>query len=796
MVKIEINGISISAREGQMVIEAADEAGISIPRFCYHKKLSIAASCRMCLVEVEKVAKPLPACATPVTEGMKVFTRSPKAIAAQKAVMEFLLINHPLDCPICDQGGECDLQEMAVGYGKDVSRFSEGKRVVQDKNIGPLIATDMTRCIHCTRCVRFGQEVAGIMELGATGRGEHMRIGTYIEKSVDSEVSGNIIDLCPVGALTSKPYRFTARPWELVAHPAISPHDCVGANLTLHVRRHEVMRAVARENEVVNESWIADRDRYSYLGLRHTERLTRPMVKSGGRWQETDWDSALVAAVEGLKRIGDVEPANVGALGAYGATTEELYLLQKLTRGIGSQNVDHRLRQQDFARQEGAAVFPWLGQAVADLENLDAALLVGSNVRKEQPLMALRLRKSALKGGSIMFINPMDYAFNFPVAEKVVVSPSVMVTELAAVAKVLLDSKGERAPAGYGELLDCTAPGEEHKAIAARLQQATKGTVLLGNLAVHHPAYSDLAGLAVLVARLAGCRFGYIGEGGNSAGAWLAGAVPHRLAGGKSAPTGGKAWREMFASGVKGYLLLGTEPELDCIDSGLASRALNDAEFVVALTAFQSEQMREYADVLLPIGLFPETSGTFVNAEGLWQSFQGATMPPGEARPGWKVLRVLGNLLDVEGFDYETSEEIRQELETRCAEIIPSSESDWGAPRNERLGEGLIRIVDFPIYSVDPMVRRATALQHTADAAVTGVSMNALTADARGLSGLDEVRVSDGNNALTLPLVIDERVPDGCAYIAAGQTQTMGLGAAYGVIEVSPAGEEANRQVV
>ena len=438
-----------------MVIEAADEAGITIPRFCYHKKLSIAANCRMCLVEVEKVGKPLPACATPVTEGMKVFTRSPKAISAQKGVLEFLLINHPLDCPICDQGGECDLQEMAMGFGNDVSQYAEGKRIVADRDIGPLVATDMTRCIHCTRCVRFGDEIAGLRELGATGRGEFTRIGTYVERTVDSELSGNVIDLCPVGALTDKPYRYHARPWELVAHDSVSPHDCVGANLRIDTRGNQVMRVVPRDNEAVNESWLADRDRYAYMGLRHGERLTAAHIKKDGKWQQTDWDTALTFAAEGLKRLVASEGAErLGALGAYTATTEELYLLQKLLRGLGSDHVDHRLRQLDFSDQQGLGAFPWLGQALSDLDGLDAALLVGSNVRMEQPLIATRLRKAVVNGARVMAINPAAYDLRFSMAENVAVHPQAMLATLGGVAKALLALGAEAAPADLQPLLD------------------------------------------------------------------------------------------------------------------------------------------------------------------------------------------------------------------------------------------------------------------------------------------------------------------------------------------------------
>ncbi|HKJ77278.1 MAG TPA: NADH-quinone oxidoreductase subunit NuoG, partial [Gammaproteobacteria bacterium] len=497
MVNIEINGIPIEARDGQMVIEAADDAGITIPRFCYHKKLSIAANCRMCLVEVEKAHKPLPACATPVTDGMKVQTRSPKALAAQKSVMEFLLINHPLDCPICDQGGECDLQEMSMGFGADVSRYSEGKRVVPNPDLGPLIATDMTRCIHCTRCVRFGEEIAGIRELGGTGRGEDTRIGTYVQHTVASELSGNVIDLCPVGALTSKPYRYTARPWELTAHRAVSPHDAVGANLRVDVRRGQVMRVLPAENEQVNETWIADRDRFSYLGLTAEDRLTAPMVKEGGAWKTVDWDTAITRAAEAIRGVRERHGGDaLAAWGADWASVEELYLLQRLMRGIGCSNIDHRLRQSDFRGQESAPAFPSLGQRLADLDGLEAFLLVGGNVRKEQPLIGHRLRQAALAGAWAGVINPVRFDLNFPVAREWTAVPAALVNELAGVAAALLEQRGESAPEGYQALLDGAAIDEGHREAASRLAEAGRGSVLLGAIAAQHPAAAELEALA------------------------------------------------------------------------------------------------------------------------------------------------------------------------------------------------------------------------------------------------------------------------------------------------------------
>ncbi len=586
MVKIEIDGIKVDARDGAMLIEAADEAGIPIPRFCYHKKLSVAANCRMCLVEVEKAAKPLPACATPITDGMRVYTRSPKALDAQRGVMEFLLINHPLDCPICDQGGECDLQDLAMGYGASGSRFGEKKRVVKDKNLGPLISTDMTRCIHCTRCVRFGEEVAGIKELGATGRGEHMRIGTYIERAVSSEMSGNVIDLCPVGALTSKPFRYSARSWEMQETPAVAPHDCAGSNVLVQTRRGRVMRVLPRENEEINETWLSDRDRFAYEGLNSPDRLDAPRIKKDGQWQSVTWEVALEFAVQGLKNLVSRHGAGqLGALISPSATLEEMYLLQRLVRGMGSANIDHRLRQCDFSDQDIAPVYPSLGQPISNLEKVDCALLVGSNIRKDQPILGHRLRKAALAGAKISFINPVDYGVRFPVANKITTSPAGMERALAGVVKALLSISGASAPEGLHDLLAKITVDDAQTAIAKQLAAAKNGTLLLGLGAIHHPAFSTLRALAGVAAQLSGAKLGYLTMGSNTAGGWLAGALPHRDVGGKSLSYGLNA-RSMVESKLKGYVLFGIEPEYDMADAVSALAAVKSAEFVVSLSSF------------------------------------------------------------------------------------------------------------------------------------------------------------------------------------------------------------------
>lgn len=791
MIDIEINGIPIRARDGAMVIEAADEAGIAIPRFCYHKKLPVSANCRMCLVDIDKAAKPLPACSTPATEGMKVFTNSPKAIMAQKGVMEFLLINHPLDCPICDQGGECQLQDVAMGYGRDVSRYQEKKRVIKDKNIGPLIATDMTRCIHCMRCVLFGQHIAGVMELGATGRGEHMEIGTFVEKSINSEMSGNVIDLCPVGALTSKPYRYTARTWELSQREAIAPHDSIGSNLYLHIRDNRVMRVVPRENEAINEVWISDRDRFSYEGINSDDRLHAPMIKKNGQWQQVDWKAALEATVQGLNRVIAAHGAGqIGTLMSPNSTLEEMYLLQKVMRGVGCKNIDHRLRQTDFSGQDQAPLFPSLGLPIDELEQVDAALVIGSNVRNEQPIAAHRLRKAAMRGANVMFINSIDYDLHFKVQEKIIADPANMVLALAAMAKAIVHLGGAAPAAGLEALLSKVEFNDTHLAMIKQLNNADKAIVLLGNLSLYHPQYSLLNALAKHIAQATGATFGVLPEAANTVGAWIAGALPHRAEAGQTVEESGLSALAMLNANLKAYVLMGVEPEFDTSNSVAALRSLTASDFVVSLTAFRSAAMENYADVMLPIAAFAETSGTFVNAEGRWQSFAGAVPPQAEARPAWKVLRVLGNLFNLPGFEYVSSDEVRDEL--RAAFTIASSANDHVAKASGQTlakledivnpTDALMRISDVPPYATDGLVRRADALQKTAAAQVAAVYINADLAARLKFSEGDLALAEQENSQAILPVVIDARIPDGCALIPAGLPQTATLGAMFGPV--------------
>jgi NADH-quinone oxidoreductase subunit G len=686
--------------------EATDAAGTYVPRFCYHEKLSIAANCRMCLVEVEKAPKPLPACATPVVDGMKVFTKSPYAIAAQKATMEFLLINHPLDCPICDQGGECELQDIAVGYGRDVSRYNDGKRVVKDKNIGPLISTDMTRCIHCTRCVRFGQEITGVPQLGTTERGERMQIGTFIEQSIDHELSANIIDLCPVGALNNKPYRYSARAWEMTQQATVSAHDCVGSNLYAHVLRGTVKRIVPRENESINETWIADRDRYSYEAIYSDDRLLQPQVKEAGQWRTIEWEDALNRVAETLQRA----PADkVGILASPGATVEEAHLLAKIADHLGTSNIDHRIGRRDFSDQDNDPLYPWLGCEIADIENQGAIVVAGSNVRHEAPILAHRIRKAALAGAQISFVNGEEHEYLFDVATSL--HGSGLVDMLAGVA---VAAAGKSLPDSVADLCSGVTAGDEHKQIVDSLKTQEKSLLLLGNIACRHRAYAAVRALAAVITESTGATLGFVSEGANSAGACLAGLLPHRTQGGTAREKAGLDAGKMLDEPLDVLVMVNVEPDADIRATENAARKVGDQGFTVALTPFISDGLLEAADILLPVGTWAESSGTFVNAAGTWQSFPGIASPVGESRPTWKVLRVIGNLVDAPGFDHVTSEDVRDELVAALGAVKPDNSYSGttliAKPNGQDEPSGDI---DTPIYAVDPMVRRATALQLT-----------------------------------------------------------------------------------
>ncbi len=694
MIEIELDGNKVEVQEGCMIMHAAEKAGTYIPHFCYHKKLSIAANCRMCLVDVEKAPKPMPACATPVTQGMVVRTKSEKAIKAQKSVMEFLLINHPLDCPICDQGGECQLQDLAVGYGGSTSRYEEEKRVVFHKDAGPLISMEeMSRCIHCTRCVRFGQEVAGIMELGMSHRGEHAEIETFVGQSVDSELSGNMIDICPVGALTSKPFRYSARTWELGRRKSISPHDATGANLVVQVKNNKVLRVVPLENEEVNECWISDRDRFSYEALDSQDRLTAPMIKQGGEWKTVDWQTALEYVANGLQGVKSQYGAEfIGTLASPHSTTEELYLAAALMRGLGSQNIDARLRASDFHHNNNAR---WLGTSIASLGTLQRALVIGSNVRKDQPLLALRLRHAVRHGAKLHAINEVAFDWAMPVATQMVTDSANWVQALADVAAAVAQLTGATAPVAGN------ANNPQAQAIAKSLHSGDRKAILLGNAAAHHAKASSLLALANWIGAQTGATVGYLGEAANTVGAQVVGAVPSH---------GGQNAAQMARGGLKAALLLHTEPHADMAHGAAAVQSLEKAEMVVTLSSFKTNM--SFSDVLLPVAPFTETAGTFINTEGRVQSFHGVVKPLGETRPGWKVLRVLGSMLHVPGFEFETIEEVR-------AKAIPANIAS-------RLSNACDVAIDLTpatekpvvasIYQLDSLVRRAPSLQLTADA--------------------------------------------------------------------------------
>jgi len=769
MIEIELDGRKVSVAEGSVVMHAADAAGVFVPHFCYHKKLSIAANCRMCLVDIDKAPKPMPACATPVTPGMVVRTKSEKALRAQRSVMEFLLINHPLDCPICDQGGECQLQDLAVGYGASASRYAEEKRVVFHKNVGPLVAMEeMSRCIHCTRCVRFGQEVAGIMELGMQHRGEHSEITTFVGRTIDSELSGNMIDICPVGALTSKPFRYSARTWELARRKSISPHDSTGTNLVVQVKADRVMRVVPLENEAVNECWIADRDRFGYEALNAESRLKSPMIKQGGQWQRASWDAALGYVADALKRVKAEHGAqDIGAIGSPHSTLEELHLLGKLVRGLGSQNIDHRTRHSDFANRGPAGTARWLGLPVADLSTLDRALVVGSFLRKDHPLFAQRIRQAVRRGGSVVSLHAVHDDWAMPVAVKVTAAPSAWPQALAEMAAAVAAAKGVEAPVD----VETSAPAQ---AAAQALLSGQRKAIVLGNAAAQHPQASQLLALASWIGAQCGASVGYLGEAANSVGAQWVGAMPG---------PGGRSAGAMLSAPMKALLLLNVEPAHDAADPAAARAALQGSGLVVALTPFLDAAV-DNADVLLPIAPFSETSGTFVNAEGRVQSFHGVVKPLGDARPAWKVLRVLGNLLGLQGFEHETSEQVRDEALAGGDTAARLSNAPAGALAVGPGLRGFERVADVPIYASDALVRRAASLQATADARAPVVGLPSGLWQQLGLRAGATVRVSQGTASTVLPAREDLSLAPTAVRIAAGHAATASLGAMFGPVSV------------
>lgn len=772
-VTLEIDGHEVSAPKGSMIIEAADRIGIDIPRFCYHKKLSIAANCRMCLVDVEKAPKPLPACATPVAEGMKVFTESRRAVDAQRGVMEFLLINHPLDCPICDQGGECELQDLAMGYGRSISRFTERKRVVKDKNLGPLISTDMTRCIHCTRCVRFLEEIAGTSELGGIGRGEHTEISTFVERNIHSELSGNIIDLCPVGALTNKPFRFSARPWELRARASVAGHDCLGSNLYYHVRGRDIMRAVPREHEAINECWLADRDRYSHFGLQADDRLTVPKMRIKGRWTNVSWDQAMNAAVEALRSaIASQGGDGLGILVSPRATCEDHALLKRLSQGMDCPHIDHRLRLQDTSHPLAGRAR--MDRSLADLASADCVLLVGSHVRHDQPLLAHRLRTAWREQNcQLADINPVAYDCHFDLSDRCIVAPHLMPAALARLAVAAAAVTGQQLPA-HIDMQDIEAD-DFSRGWAKSLAEAKSGTILLGDIALNHPQAGLMRALAEHLADCLEVALCVVPGPANSQGAWLAGAVPSE---------GGLAAADMLAQPRQGYLLMDIEPSLDFANPVQAMSALRSADKVVAISSVMGPDLAEVADIVLPLAAVPQTDGSYINLDGCRQCFSAAIKPSDQARPGWKILRRLGEQLGLDGFDFVSLDELQQQLSFDFAPA-PGAAVQWRVAAGEQLR--LSRVGDVPMYNGDALLRRSRPLQDTDHARPPQLRLHPNTARGLAVNEAQFVRVQQRGQAAVFELVLDERVAEDAGWLPSARAEVAQLGEPFGAMVIDPA---------
>ena len=787
MVELEIDGKKVEVAEGSMVMDAATKLGVFVPHFCYHKKLSIAANCRMCLVEVEKAPKPLPACATPVTAGMKVFTRSEKAKQAQKSVMEFLLINHPLDCPICDQGGECQLQDLAVGYGPSASRYTEEKRVVFHKSMGPLIsAEEMSRCIHCTRCVRFGQEIAGVMELGMAGRGEHSEIMSFVGNAVESELSGNMIDICPVGALTSKPFRYSARTWELSRKRSVSPHDSIGANIVVQSKANQVKRVVPLENEEVNECWISDRDRFSYEGLNSTDRLTVPMIKqSDGTWREASWEEALAKAADALKLAGEVGPNQVRTLASPNCTLEELTLAASLTRALKSDSVDFRPRLGQAGFDQQFIGTPTLGLTLSEVSHLDRALVIGSFLRQDHPLLAQRLRQAVRHGAKLATLHAVAQDLLMPVSQQMVCSPAQWVASVLDIAAAAYQLKGQAMPAELSGL----QPSDQAVAVANLLAQSAdpskQAAILLGNNVLAHPQASNIWSAAQLLAEAIGCRLGFTVEGANGVGGYIAKAAPMK---------GGVDAAAMFATGAEAFLLINIDPALDCGNPQQAMHTLKSAKTVVALSVFKDGVM-DVADVVLPIAPYTETSGSYVNCEGRLQTTQAVVRPLGQCRPAWKVLRVLGNLVRAPDFEFESSEDIRQSVlgDRESGKIIVGLsarahpiQSLPAITTSEK--SQLVRIADVPIYRSDAISRHAPALQETRASAAPKAILNPADAQRLGLAAGVRVKCAQtARHGEIFEVAIDDRVAPGVVQISAAHRACASLGEMIGPIELEVA---------
>ena len=778
MVNIEIDGQAMEVPKNSMIIEATDKAGISIPRFCYHSKLSIAANCRMCLVDVEKAPKPMPACATPVMDGMKVYTQSRRAIDAQHGVMEFLLINHPLDCPICDQGGECELQDLAMGYGRSVSRFSERKRVVKDHNIGPLVQTDLTRCIQCTRCVRFLDEIAGTNELGMFGRGDRSEIGTSLAQGIDSELSGNVIDLCPVGALTNKPFRFSARAWELMARPSLATHDGVGSRLWYHTRRRQVMRAVPRDSESSNETWLSDRDRYSHFGLDSEDRVLEPMVKVDGQWRNVTWDEGIRVASKALRRAVTAHGgSNLGVLLSASASTEEYFLARRLAHGLDCPNIDHRLREQDFSDDQARDQAVGFQSPMAAIDDADRILLLGCNIRHEAPILGQRVRKAWRKGAQIAALNPVDWNFHFALANKFITAPQHMVMELAALAQAVSNVTGKAIPESLQAALAGTQVKDSHTELAEMLNSGSARMLILGQTAMAHEQAAWLRQLSAWIATATEAVLNIITHGGNATGAVMAGALP----GGSEADKGLNA-REMLETPAKAYLLWDIEPEFDLANPAMAMETLASAETVVAASAFASDGLKAVADVILPLAPMAESEGLFYTFDG--QSFEAdqAVNAAGQARAGWKILRRLGAELELDGFSQVDITSLRDEMLAEIAQVnYTATDVELAAPGS--IG-GLYRVGDVAMYAVDALCRRSEYLQQTVHADIAFVGLNADDAGSKGFAEGREIKVSQGEGHITLPVRICNELPAGAVWIKSATNVGSTLGDSFGPISV------------
>jgi NADH-quinone oxidoreductase subunit G len=784
LVTITIDGIEVQAPRNAMLIEVADQAGVSIPRFCYHKHLSVAANCRMCMVEVEKAPKPLPACATPVSDGMKVYTRSELALDAQKGTMEFLLINHPLDCPVCDQGGECELQDVAMVYGGDISRYNERKRVVRDKNIGPLVSTDMTRCIHCTRCVRFGTEIAGVSELGATGRGEFMEIGTFVEKSLSSELSGNVIDLCPVGALNAKPSRMKARAWEMVEQSNISAHDSFGSNLMMHTLRNEVIRVVPKENVEINETWISDRDRFSYEAMYSDNRLMQVMQNDAGEWKQSDWSDALHSIAATLKQY---DADDIGFLISPNQSNEEIYLAQKLARALSIKNIDHRVNQVDFDHQHADPAFLWLGQNIVDIEKQDAILIIGSDLRSEQPMLAHKVRKACAHGAKVFVINPHSCEFHMNLSGQIIVKPQEWLAKLVGLLAALNIKTKHKVPGELQTLLSSANFDDDMEELANTFLGSGNSSVLIGNLMQHHYEYSGMRAIAYWLSQLTESSFGYVSTASNSTGAWLLGALPHRALMSKEIDEPGLNYQQMIQSPRKVFVLMGLEPEWDCALPAETLRALQQADVVISINSFITEAMREYCDWMLPIKCYAEAEGTKINMEGRWQSYSKVVDADAEIKDGWKIIRMLGSELELKGFDYVSIDDVRQEISQHFDSSFEFSNELSSLPKIEIKywePDTVFRTGAVPIYSIDSIVRNASSLKQAQDLDESVMMVNSIDVEEHGLLEGKWVKVTQGEDSGIFKCVTNNNIQVGTVYIPRGLPRSEKLGGAYAAVQL------------